>query len=297
MSNSGSRQDAFHEVLDPRQLKRIESVHRGFFYQHLFASACLLSAAKFRVLSVSVETDEDIELTLLDRRLYLQVKTRAVALNKPDIETALCRFGEIRNAHLNGARDLRAEFWIVSNVGPSPALLRELNSSAWPADVFFRSPEYRTGDSSALPPACKDLNDSLTWCIEAASSLPFRGLKPETLVLKLAAAVQFACTGAPPNETHLFRTEDLPELFEQIVVQLHRLPASPVPYRVQENELPFESTRPVRLVIGFSGAGKTSWAAEGGLHAGRQVGYFDIGDTPGPAVVPCLTSTTTLSYS
>jgi len=31
-------------VLDPRQLERIQSVHRGFLYQHLYAVACLLGA-------------------------------------------------------------------------------------------------------------------------------------------------------------------------------------------------------------------------------------------------------------
>src|SRR5450756_350050 len=31
-------------VLDSRQLERIQSVHRGFLYQHLYAAACLLRA-------------------------------------------------------------------------------------------------------------------------------------------------------------------------------------------------------------------------------------------------------------
>jgi hypothetical protein len=29
-------------ALDPRQLERIQAVHRGFLYQHLYAAACLL---------------------------------------------------------------------------------------------------------------------------------------------------------------------------------------------------------------------------------------------------------------
>ncbi len=31
-------------VLDPRQLNRIESVHRGVLYQHLYVANCLLRA-------------------------------------------------------------------------------------------------------------------------------------------------------------------------------------------------------------------------------------------------------------
>jgi len=30
------------DVLDQTQLRRIEAVHRGFLFQHLFAVACLL---------------------------------------------------------------------------------------------------------------------------------------------------------------------------------------------------------------------------------------------------------------
>jgi hypothetical protein len=33
------------EVLDARQLSRIEATHRGFLYQHLFAAGCLLKGS------------------------------------------------------------------------------------------------------------------------------------------------------------------------------------------------------------------------------------------------------------
>lgn len=32
------------DVLDPAQLKRIESLHRGFLYQHLYGVGCLFLA-------------------------------------------------------------------------------------------------------------------------------------------------------------------------------------------------------------------------------------------------------------
>jgi len=36
--------DPSQEVLDPLQLKRIQSTHRGFLYQHLYGVAALLTA-------------------------------------------------------------------------------------------------------------------------------------------------------------------------------------------------------------------------------------------------------------
>jgi hypothetical protein len=35
-----------HQVLDARQIKRIEAVHGGFIHQHLYAAGCLFLAAK-----------------------------------------------------------------------------------------------------------------------------------------------------------------------------------------------------------------------------------------------------------
>ena len=49
-------------VLDSRQLERIQSVHRGFLYQHLYAAACLLRAGSSDTTVVRVETDEDVEV-------------------------------------------------------------------------------------------------------------------------------------------------------------------------------------------------------------------------------------------
>jgi hypothetical protein len=49
-------------VLDPKQLKRIESIHRGFLYQHLYTAGCLLLAAGADASAVVVEADEDIEI-------------------------------------------------------------------------------------------------------------------------------------------------------------------------------------------------------------------------------------------
>lgn len=60
-------------ALDPRQTTRIEAVHRGFLYQHLYAVGCLLLAEKHDISAISVERDEDIELQHVGRT-YIQVK-------------------------------------------------------------------------------------------------------------------------------------------------------------------------------------------------------------------------------
>ncbi len=46
-----------------------------------------------------------------------------------------------------------------------------------------------------------------------------------------------------------------------------------------------ESTEHVRVVCGFSGAGKTSWAAQTAAHSGSACAYYDAGDTA-PAALP-----------
>ncbi|MFP1109409.1 dsDNA nuclease domain-containing protein, partial [Vibrio cholerae] len=91
-------------VLDTVQLARIEAVHRGFLYQHLYAVACLLLAPSANVETVSVELDEDIELATSYKRTYVQVKTRSKPIIPSDISDALQRFGEIREEHAAGIR-------------------------------------------------------------------------------------------------------------------------------------------------------------------------------------------------
>jgi hypothetical protein len=78
-------------VLDPVQLQRIEATHRGFLYQHLFATACLLQASAAGASAVIVEADEDVEVILPSERVYAQVKTRSRPLARGDIASALDR--------------------------------------------------------------------------------------------------------------------------------------------------------------------------------------------------------------
>ena len=102
-------------ILDPAQLVRIEAVHRGFLFQHLYTVQCLLSAAALSVQSVKVESDEDVEVQFEGRRIYVQMKHRKEPLAWNDIEEALTRFGQLRAAHERGEREGRVELRLIDS--------------------------------------------------------------------------------------------------------------------------------------------------------------------------------------
>ncbi|MBU2607894.1 MAG: ATP-binding protein, partial [Chloroflexi bacterium] len=125
--------------------------------------------------------------------------------------------------------------------------------------------------------------------MEKAQSVPFSRLPGETLVWKIAAIIQFACTGSSPRYYHEFRSEDLPVIFEQMVLQLQDFPKSPIPYRPQQAEPNLISEAAVRLIIGLSGAGKTSWSSQLAMHNSDTMAYFDTSDTPDQNLAMSLT--------
>ena len=215
-------------VLDPAQLVRIEAVHRGFLFQHLYTVQCLLSAVALSIESVEVESDEDIEVQFKGRRTYIQVKHRQDALAGGDIEGALARFEELRAAHESGERSGEPAFLIVSNAAPNGPLAARFAAADWPDDVQVDWPS--ADPAQRLLPAP---SESLLAAAEAASklagSLPFATLSPATLVWKLAGLVSLAATGEDENLDHAFQAEDLPRLFEQLVIQLQDLPLPPLP--------------------------------------------------------------------
>ncbi len=279
------------DVLDLAQLQRIEAVHRGFLYEHLYAVGCLLRLAAAGGSAVSVERDEDVEVALQGVSLYLQIKTRSQEIQRYDVAGALQRFEEIRLAHTIGNRTGIAQFRIIANVPPSAALLSDLDSAAWPTDVEIRWPGggLKGKEDEALPPPWPHLNAAIAWCCEAARAIPFAALAPETLVWKLAARVHFASTGDDLDRpSHTFKTVDLPTLFEQIIEQLQEFPSVPEDYRPQADEPSLESPNRVRIVVGFSGAGKTAWAAQLARHCAAPTAYFDVADLPGPAIASSL---------
>lgn len=275
-------------VLDARQLSRIEGVHRGFLYQHLYAAACLFSAQSVNATAIVVEKDEDLEIVFSDRRIYLQVKTRSASLKFSDIESNLQRFDSLRIEHVEGRRQGFASFFVVANVAPGPELFARLQSDEWPVDVKIHWPGSAENVNQLTPSPWPDINAAFRYCTELAASLPYARLSPETLVWKLAGCVMAAAAGNPPRVDHTFQTEELPNLFEQVVLQLQDFPAPPIVYRAHADEPPLESAERVRIVTGYSGSGKTSWVSQAALHAKGLFVYFDVTDTPGTALTSAI---------
>jgi len=267
-------------VLDPAQFIRIQAVHRGFLYQHLYAVALLLTLGRADGAVTLVERDEDIELRTKQRTTYIQVKTRQDALRRNDIASALDNFVKLRAAHqVADGRSGEARFAIVSNAEPGPQLAREVDGPSWPDDVELVTPVRSS--RNGLPVTAASPDGMLDVCRSLAANVPFGGLLPETLVLKLATLVQRAAGGA---QAHAFSAAAMPELLEQLVLQLQDFPNPPSPYRPQRDEPALVTDNRVRLLVGFSGAGKTAWAAESARLVADPTLYFDIGDLPSAAV-------------
>lgn len=203
-------------VVEERQFIRIEAVHRGFLYQHIYGAICLLLAASNGVERVIVERDEDVEIVLPRRGVYIQIKTRIDSLSFGDVEGALQRFEGIRDEHGKGARDGEASFLIASYAAPSGPLLRKIAADDWPKDIQLRWPDGPTPSDPFLPVPPTSIGDAISTCSTLACELPIAMLKPETLTWKLASIVMFASAGIPPRQDHGFSREELTTLFEQL---------------------------------------------------------------------------------
>ena len=180
------------DVLDATQLVRIEAVHRGFLYQHLYAVGCMLLAQAAEVDAVMIELDEDIELITKQGRIYVQVKTRSKPIIPSNISGAIKRFENLRKEHADGKRKGEASFIIVANQAPSSQLQQTIDNNRLPPDVLFVWPQSTSERQLALPPAWESLTDAATWCIAQADKLNFSLLSPDTLIWKLAGLVQLA---------------------------------------------------------------------------------------------------------
>ena len=262
----------------------IEAVHRGFLYQHLFAVGILLSPHAHTIQEVTVEDDEDIELFFFSNtRRYIQIKTRSTVLRPADIATTLSRFLRLAGEHERGERTGAPEFMIASNAPLVPQAHHAIMDSGVTVIVL----EPNTEDALDTPPAWSTLEEAIAWCVDAASNVPFGTLRPETLVWKLATEIAVACTGSR-KAGHSFRPAELADLLEQLVTRLHRFPSPPSPYLSLDNEPPLVTIARIRLIIGFSGAGKTAWAAQGNLHSeanGIYVNATDVSDSALPSTV------------
>ncbi|MEA5362798.1 dsDNA nuclease domain-containing protein [Amycolatopsis sp., V23-08] len=273
-------------VLDSAQLVRIEATHRGFGYQHLYAVACLLTMDRTDTDEVVIEHDEDVELVRPSGAVYVQVKTRERPLRFSDLDGVLPRFEQLRRAHAGGERVGDAGFAIVSNAAPGPDLRARIASSSWPSDVALVWPGGTAGGVDlSLPTPWKGLQEAMEACVELAGGVPFPSLAPETLVLKLAGLAQYIATG---HAGHAVTKAQLHEFLEQLVVQLHDFPQPPVDYRQQSSEPDLSAPGRVQLVVGVSGAGKTTWASIMSLRHPFPTAYFDVGELPSQAVASSL---------
>ena len=270
-------------VIDTRQLERIQHVHRGFLYQHLYAAECLLLAPSTDAARIVLERDEDVELARANDRVYIQIKTRAKLLQPADVADALSRFDDIRREHKSAVRSGMASFVIASNVPPSPKLAKMRAAGDWPVDVELNWPDG-PNPQPGLPRPAADIAEAMRACVAIADTLPFVVLRSDTLIWKLAGLVMLASAGSPPREDHLFTRDELPALFEQFVIQMQELPVPPLVYRSQIDEPSLQTEDRIRILCGLSGAGKTAWVAEAAVHSPDTVTYIDAADIPGRAL-------------
>lgn len=276
-------------ILDKRQLTRIEAVHRGFLYQHLYTVACLLLAQNSGVTSIVVERDEDVEVVFDIQRIYIQVKTRSSPLKYSDIDGAIQRFDLLRLEHQNGVRHGSAKFVVVSNIEPGEGLMNSINQKVWPGDVQIVWPDSISESlDNGLPMPWKNISDAFTKCAELAATIRYGMLAPETLVGKLAWLVMLAAAGNPPRKDHSFYINELSQIFEQMVVQLQDLPDPPAVYRAQVDEPPLVTEERIRIITGYSGSGKTSWVSQAAMFTTSTIIYMDVKDMPGPALASAL---------
>jgi SEC-C motif len=273
-------------AVDQAQLVRIENVHGGFLYQHLYTTSVLLQSASLNWTCINIEHDEDLEILSANFHLYVQVKKRSGRLTFSDIEDAITRFNVIRDFHIEQQRSGTPQLWVVCNSVLGPDLTSRLARSDWPTDVFLRTPGVCSGNPDLLPIPAADIVEAVARCVALARQVPHSTLSPETLVWKLAAWVQLIASGTVNN--HRITAAELVPLLEQLVVQLQQFPATVTNYRPHENEPLLVSSVPVRLIVGFSGSGKTSWAAEVDSHQAGVPVYFDVSDLPGSGVASSL---------
>lgn len=245
------------QVLDLTQLARIQGMHRGVLYQHLYATACLLTAPNTGIARVRVERDEDVELVREAQVVYAQVKTRGSPLSPSDIDGMLDRFDTVRVAHAQGLRPGAARFALVSNVELGPTLAGQ----AWPSDVLVVTP---TTPSQALrdtglivpPPTVAAL---LVELHQLAEGYRLSALRPESLIAKLVGVMAHAAAGEQGEGS--FAVADLGRLCELIAAQIRPLPRV-ARYLPQDDEPVLPGGRGSLVVLGHAGDGKSSWAAE-----------------------------------
>jgi hypothetical protein len=270
-------------VLDLAQLQRIQGTHRGFLYQHLYAVACLLKGNSANTRIVRVERDEDIELVRDDEIIYAQVKTRAVPLAPSDLHGVLERFQALRQAHRTKSRSGKASFAIVANVELGPTLAQH----AWPSDVLVLTPSTSTGELSVrgLVVPATSIDALFAMASEAAEGFRHSALRPDSLVSKLVGLV--AAAAANVGRDKEFAVADLDRYCELVASQVRPLPVVSN-YRPQMQEAALPLRDKAVIVSGYSGDGKSTWAAQLAAHSSEVAVYLPCSPVPGEQIAPRL---------
>lgn len=273
------------DVVDRAQLCRIEATHNGFLYQHFYGVACLLMVGQLGWTRMRVEVDEDLELEFNGRYVYVQVKSRSKLIQFSDIASALERFEQYRARHAPGDRVGQPEFVLALNQDPGPSLNTRISAGEFPQDVRFLLPGQTI---PGLPPVWLDNEDAFKWCVARAEMLPFIMVAPDVLVQNLAGVIMRMAAGLDEFARHEITAGRAAGMLEQFVQQVHEFPAPPLNYRPQDNEPSLATDAPIRLIVGFSGAGKTSWAAQATLADVQPRAYFDVADLPSSSVARAI---------
>ncbi|MCC7706004.1 hypothetical protein IGS59_27535 [Janthinobacterium sp. GW460P] len=229
--------------------------------------------------------DEDLELEFSGRYVYVQVKTRSDPIQFSDISSALTRFDHYRGLHVPGGRTGEPEFVLAVNRDAGPVLATRIAAAEFAQDVRFLKPNHPL---QGLPPVWADSEEAFNWCVTEAERLPFVMVAPDVLVQHLAGAMMRMAGGLGEFKRHEITAATAAQMLQQFVHQVHDFPSPPLNYRPQDNEPAFITDDTIRLIVGFSGAGKTSWAAQAALMNVRPCAYFNIGDVPTSFIIRSL---------
>lgn len=224
---------------------------------------------------LAVEHDEDVEILWHDRRVYVQVKFRKHGLSTAEMAAIVERFSSYRVLHENGERSGAAIFVIATNAAPR---VDESVLDALPADVNVSYPGHH--DVADLPELQSDVDTVIAALEVEAANIPLAAISPRSLVLKLVGYANLLAMGL---DEHRIDGVKITQICDLIVEQLQKFPEPPSPYRRQRDEPEIEDGARVRLITGFSGAGKTAWASRKATESMLPTAYFDVVGIPEPS--------------
>lgn len=257
--------------IDSTELARVEGMHGGNLYQHLYSVACMLLSQANEIEGIRIDFDEDIEIIRQNESYYIQVKTRNRNISPNDVDSSLQRFEKIDSLHQSGQRHGKALFFIAGNQPANSTLANIATTAKWK----FLAPDDYSQLPPGLPPSWPDISNALTWCHDYAEKLPLRTLPTATLIWKLAAQVQAIAAGELSfgAEPHFIGRTHISHLLERSAHQLHSFPSLPPEYRSHADTI--STNAKICLIVGLPGSGKTTWAAAMAQHTADITIYFD----------------------